>query len=267
MKTRQVTQCFLQGMRKGARDVVEAIFGEATKRNEEKRSVTSLSSTSQFEAFNTALTPPPPQKMFISKLQPHIARPLVLQAHNVAQLEKVIDAALRIEHSFITSESQTPSQQDSSFTTTLAVECKHKQTDNPQNFILGHLRPILDEDLQVHEDAAENTTNILSESWMCRANGEAVLSPTDVPHPTATSISSSQTYKIAEQQKELAAAELDSSVLSPFTENLSELNEHDNEFVPFTTTPLEPFSEQVKPPRRGKSMRKLTENSFLSFQL
>ena len=176
--------------------------------------------------------------MFISKLQPHIARPLVLQAHNVAQLENVIKAALRIEHSFIISESQTPSQQDSSFTTTLAVDCRRKQTDNPQNFILGHLRPILDEDLQVHEDAAENTTNILSESWMCWANGEAVLSPTD-----------------------------DSSVLSPFTENLSELNEHDNEFVPFTTTPLEPFSEQVKPPRRGKPMRKLTENSFLSFQL
>ena len=44
---------------------------------------------------------------FISKLQPHIARPLVLQAHNVAQLEKAIVAAQRIEHSFITSESPT----------------------------------------------------------------------------------------------------------------------------------------------------------------
>ena len=130
------------------------------------------------------------------------------------------------------------------YTTTLAVECKRKQTDIPQNVILGHLRPIQDEDLQVYEDAAENTANILSESWMCWANGQQALAPTAVPHPRATSISSSQTYKISEQQKELAAAGLDSSVLSPFTENLSEFNEHDNEFVPSTTTPLEPFSEE-----------------------
>ena len=120
------------------------------------------------------------------------------------------------------------------YTTTLAVECKRKQTDIPQNVILGHLQPIQDEDLQVCEDTAENTANILSESWMCWANGQAALSPPAVPHPPATSISSSQTYKISEQQKELAAAGLDSSVLSPFTENLSEFNEHDNEFVPST---------------------------------
>ena len=78
---------------------------------------------------------------------------------------------------------------------------------------------------------------------MCWANGQQALAPTAVPHPRATSISSSQTYKISEQQKELAAG-LDSSVLSPLTENLSEFNEHDNEFVPSTTTPLEPFSEE-----------------------
>ena len=79
---------------------------------------------------------------------------------------------------------------------------------------------------------------------MCWANGQAALSPTDVPHPTATPISSSQIYKISEQQKELAAAGLDSSVLSPFTENLLEFDEHDNEFVPSTTSPLGPFSEE-----------------------
>jgi len=33
--------------------------------------------------------------------------------------------------------------------------------------------------LQVYEDAAENTANILSESWMCWANGQAAISPTD----------------------------------------------------------------------------------------
>ena len=130
------------------------------------------------------------------------------------------------------------------YTTTLAVECKRKQIDILQNVILGHLRPIQDEDLQVYEDKAENTANILPESWMCWANGQAALSPTAVPHPTETSISSSQTYKISEQQKELAATGLDSSILSPFTENLSEFNEHDNEFVPSTTKTLEPFSEE-----------------------
>ena len=58
----------------------------------------------------------------ISKLQPHIARPLVLQAHNVAQLEKAIEAARRIEHSIITSESPTPSHEDSSLTSTVFHE-------------------------------------------------------------------------------------------------------------------------------------------------
>ena len=83
----------------------------------------------------------------------------------------------------------------------LAVECKCKQTDIPQDVILGHLRPTQDGDLQLYEDAAENTAIILSESWMCWANGQAALTPTAAPHPTATSISSSQTYKISEQQR------------------------------------------------------------------
>ena len=59
---------------------------------------------------------------FISKLQLHIACPLVLQAHNVAQLEKAIEAARRIEHSIITSESPTPSHEDSSSTSTVSHE-------------------------------------------------------------------------------------------------------------------------------------------------
>ncbi|XP_078374474.1 uncharacterized protein LOC144658021 [Oculina patagonica] len=130
------------------------------------------------------------------------------------------------------------------YTTTLAVECKRKQSDIPQNVILGHVQPIQDEDSNVYEDAAENTANILADSWMCWANGQAALTPTDVQPPYSTPISSSQTYKISEQQKELAAAGLDSSVLSPFTENLAEFNEHDSEFVPSTTTPLDPNSEE-----------------------
>ena len=88
----------------------------------------------------------------------------------------------------------------SRYTPTLAVDCNRKQTDIPQNVILGHLRPTQDEDLQVYEEAAENTANILSESWMCWTNGQAALSPTAVPNPTATSISSGQTYKMSGQQ-------------------------------------------------------------------
>jgi len=65
---------------------------------------------------------------FISKLQRHIARPLVLQAHNVAQLEKAIEAARRIEHSFITSESPTPCQQDSSSKSTVSHEIPQRTT-------------------------------------------------------------------------------------------------------------------------------------------
>ncbi|KAL9985735.1 hypothetical protein ACROYT_G008175 [Oculina patagonica] len=88
------------------------------------------------------------------------------------------------------------------------------------------------------------TVECKPDSWMCWANGQAALSPTNVQPPTRTPISSSQTYKISEQQKELAAAGLDSSILSPFTENLAEFNEHDSEFVPSTTTPLDPKSEE-----------------------
>ena len=51
------------------------------------------------------------------------------------------------------------------YTTTLANECKRKQTDIPQNIILGHLRLMQKEDTQVYEDAAENTAPVLAESW------------------------------------------------------------------------------------------------------
>ena len=54
---------------------------------------------------------------FISKLQAHIARTLVLQANSVAELEKAIEAAWRIKHSFISaSESPTPLQYSPSTT-------------------------------------------------------------------------------------------------------------------------------------------------------
>ena len=46
-------------------------------------------------------------------------------------------------------------------------------------------------------------------------------------------MSSTQTWKISEQQKELAAAGLDSSILSPFSENTSEFHQH--EFLPSTS--------------------------------
>ena len=113
-----------------------------------------------------------------------------------------------------------------SYTTTLAVECKRKQTDIPLNIILGNLRPICQEDTQAYEDAAENTATVLADSWMCWANGQSKLSLS--PSPTAqitTHISSTQTWKISEQQNELAAAGLDSSILSPFSENISEFHE------------------------------------------
>lgn len=58
---------------------------------------------------------------FTSKLQPHIACSLVLQAHNVAQLEK-IHRSRTTHQAFITSESPTPPQQDSSSTSTVSHE-------------------------------------------------------------------------------------------------------------------------------------------------
>ncbi|KAL9976317.1 hypothetical protein ACROYT_G013603 [Oculina patagonica] len=73
-----------------------------------------------------------------------------------------------------------------------------KQTDISQNVIVGHPRPIQDEDSQVYEDEAENTANIITDCWMCWANGQAAL-PSDVPPPTHTPIFLSQTYKISVQ--------------------------------------------------------------------
>ena len=128
--------------------------------------------------------------------------------------------------------------------TTLAIECQRKQTDIPQNIILGHLRPMQEEDTQVFEDAAENTASVLAESWMSWSSGQQALSPSSILRPSLA-ISSTQTWKASEQQQELAATGLDYSVLSPFTESINEFNEHDSElFVPQVTTSLDPYSEE-----------------------
>ena len=101
-----------------------------------------------------------------------------------------------------------------------------------------------DEDTQVYEDVAENTATLLAESWMSWANGQQVSQPSSSVQPVQPVISSTQTWKVSEQQKELAAAGLDSSLLSPFSETISEFNEHDSEFVPPTTATLDPYSEE-----------------------
>ena len=59
---------------------------------------------------------------FISKLQPHLTQHLVLQAHQVTQLDKAIEAARRIEHSFIAAASNgssSPLTSDSSSPSTV----------------------------------------------------------------------------------------------------------------------------------------------------
>ena len=76
---------------------------------------------------------------------------------------------------------------------------------------------------------------------MCWVNGQS-LSSTSPPITNATQISSAQTWKISEQNRELAAAGLDSSTLSPFSEKNSEFHEH--EFVPSATLPLDPSAEE-----------------------
>ena len=127
------------------------------------------------------------------------------------------------------------------FTTTLAVECKQEQADIPLNIVLGHVRPSCNADCKDFEEAAENTATILADSWMCWVNGQS-LSSTSPPISNATQISSAQTWKISEQNRELAAAGLDSSILSPFSEKISKFHEH--EFVPSATLPLDPSSEE-----------------------
>ena len=52
------------------------------------------------------------------------------------------------------------------YTTTLANECNCKQTDIPQKVILGHLQAMQTEDMQVYEDAADNTATTPAESWI-----------------------------------------------------------------------------------------------------
>lgn len=89
------------------------------------------------------------------------------------------------------------------YTTTPAIECKRRQTDIPQKITLGHLQPIQEEDTQVFEDAAENTPTVLAESWMSWSSGQQVLPPSSTLQHSS-SISSTQTWKVSEQQKELA---------------------------------------------------------------
>ena len=106
------------------------------------------------------------------------------------------------------------SDSEPAFTTTLAVECKRKQADSPLNHCLGHVRPSCNADSKDFEEAAENTVSIPADSWMCWVNGQ-LLSSTSPPTTNAIQISSVQTWKISEQSRELAAAGLDSSILSP----------------------------------------------------
>ena len=76
---------------------------------------------------------------------------------------------------------------------------------------------------------------------MCWVNGQS-LSSTSPTTTNAIQISSVQTWKISEQNRGLAAAGLDSSILSPFREKISEF--HEQEFVPSATLPLDPRSEE-----------------------
>ena len=105
-----------------------------------------------------------------------------------------------------------------------------KQTFLRILFLHGHLRPMQDEDTQVFEDAAKNTATALAESWMSWSSGQQALPPPSILQHSS-SISSTQTWKVSEQQKELATTSLDSFVLSPFTESISEFNEHDSASV------------------------------------
>ena len=59
---------------------------------------------------------------FISKLQPHIAQHIVLQADQITSLDKAIEAARRIEQSFTTPTSKSPTSNSpgSASTSTLA---------------------------------------------------------------------------------------------------------------------------------------------------
>ena len=135
------------------------------------------------------------------------------------------------------------SDSEPAFTTTLAVECKRKQADIPLNLCLGHVRLSCNADSKEFEEAAENTATILADSWMCCVNAQ-LLSSTSPPTRNAIQISSVQTWKISEQSRELVAAGLDSSILSPFSEKISEFHEH--EFVPSATLPEEYYQTLLK---------------------
>lgn len=78
---------------------------------------------------------------------------------------------------------------------------------------------------------------------MTWANGQQVLSASSSAQPPSV-IPSTQAWKVSEQQKELIAAGLDSSVLSSFTENISEFNEHASKLVPRPATTLDPYLEE-----------------------
>ena len=122
------------------------------------------------------------------------------------------------------------------------IKCKRKQTDIPFKFNLGHLRPTNEEDTQTYEDAAESTATVLADSWMCWANGQSKLSLSTSTAQIKTPMSSTQTWKISERQKELAAAGLDSSILSPFSKNISEFHQH--KFLSSTSSQPDPSSAE-----------------------
>ena len=119
------------------------------------------------------------------------------------------------------------------YTTTLEVECKRKQTVSHKMLFLD----MFDQFRMKTCKFMKTQQRILKERWMCWA-GWMDRQPCNLPmyhilqpHPYLQA----KRTRYQRKKKELAAVGLDSSVLSPFTE----FNEHDNEFVPLTTSTLD----------------------------
>ena len=129
------------------------------------------------------------------------------------------------------------------YQTTVLVRLNKNKVTLPLNSNLGVIRPKTSEDDLIWHEAAEHTTQQLSDSWF-----SFITSQTSVLQCNSTSIYSqyatcpAKTRDLNQQKSDMAKAGLDSSVLALFLPEPE--SDHPHEFPSLDSAVLDPYSEE-----------------------
>ena len=133
------------------------------------------------------------------------------------------------------------------YCTTLAVESKSKKTCIPENVILGDIRDMTNEDDAVLKEAADTTAKQLADGWLTWANTQSPPPSSPLPMKTGhkhygLDSCAPKQWKRSVQTKEMENSGLSSSMLSPFCDDLPEIDSEGPEFPPVEELSFDPYS-------------------------